>query len=251
MSLISLQGAIRVHDRLVSGKPGKGYFVGNVPEATINLATESESVKESFSGSRLPYGTLETGRSGTLTMSFDEWLVKNMALAMHAVSLATTPVAVVGEVFPTGLVAGDQIRLAHPYVDTDGVVLKDSAVGPATVATTKYKLIGHNRSIVELLDVAGFTQPFKADYEYEAYTSLEAFSQASPEKYVIFDGIDTVANVGVFVELYRVKFAPVSNLGLIHAGKGSLPMSAEVLYDPLNLDSNGKGGFYRYTQKAA
>ncbi len=72
MSLISLQGAIRIGTRLVTGKPGPMYFCGNVPEATINLQSDSETVKESFSGSRLPYGTIDTGQSGTLNMTMNE-----------------------------------------------------------------------------------------------------------------------------------------------------------------------------------
>ncbi len=97
---------------------------------------------------------------------------------------------------------------------------------------------------MELLDVAGYTQPLKGSYTYEAYTSLEAFTTPPPERYVIFDGIDTVSNAPVLVELYRVKFRPVQSLGLIHAGAGALPMVGEVLFDPLNVDANGKGGFF-------
>jgi hypothetical protein len=154
---------------------------------------------------------------------------------------------VTNEIFPTGLVDGDQVRLAHPYASS--LVITDSNATPATVATDKYQLTGHNEAIVEWVDVASFTQPFKAAYTYAGYDSLEVFTSAAPERYVIFDGINTETGDGVLIDIYRVRFAPFENLGMIHPEYGSLPFQGAVLFDLLNADENGKGGFFKYAQK--
>lgn len=248
--LFSLQGYIFIGSRLETGKPGPMFWVGNVPEATLSLAQESETKNESFSGNRLPYGELNTGRSGTFNFTMDEWSPRNAALGLYSTPLEVEGSSATGEAFPEGLVAGDHVRLEHPYASA--LTITDSAVDPVPlVAGTNYRTVGHNESIIEILDVDGFTQPFSAAYTYATYTNLEVFTQKAVERYVVFDGIDTVSGNPVLVDLYRVNINPVENLGLIHAGYGSLPMTASVLYDPLNLDQSAAGGFFKIRQKAA
>ena len=248
MSLMSLQGYVRIGTRLPSGKPGPLYWAGNVPEASLQIAEETTDKIESFTGSRLSYGRLGTSKTGTFTGSFDEWSLKNLALGLYATPLNTVGGNVATEVLPAGLVAGDQVRLDKPYASA--LVITDSAVGPATVLAEDYKLTGHNAAIVEIVDPTGYTQPFKAAYTYAAYDSLEVFSQQAPERYVIFDGINTETGEGVLIDIYRVRFAPFEDVGLIHAEYGSLAFSGAVLFDALNADVNGKGGFFRALQKA-
>lgn len=248
MSLISLQGYIRIGTRLVTGKPGPLYWAGNVPEATLQIAEETTDKNESFSGQRLSYGRLSTAKTGTFQGTFDEWSLKNLALGLYAAPLNTATSSVSDEAFPSALIAGDQIRLARPYASS--LVIEDSAGSPATLtAGTHYRLVGHNASIVEFINVASFTQPFLASYTYAAYDSLEVFTQSAPEKYVVFDGINTETGEGVLIDIYRARFSPFSDLGIIHTEYGGLPFSAAVLFDSLNVDGNGLGGFFRYTQK--
>jgi hypothetical protein len=249
MSLFSLQGYIRIGERLVNGRPGKLFWAGNVPEATISIAEETTDTTESFSGNRLSYGRLSTAKTGTFNLTLDEWSLKNLALGLYSAPLPVVTGSASAEAFPSGLVAGDQVRLAHPYASS--LVITDSAGTPATVAAEHYRLIGHNQSIVEILNVASYMQPFNAAYTYAAYDSLEVFTQAAPERYVVFDGVNTETGDGVLVDLYRVRFSPIQNLGLIHSEYGNLPMTGAVLFDGVNVDSNGKGGFFKIRQKTA
>lgn len=248
--LLSLQGYIYIGSRLTSGKPGPMFWAGNVPEATLSLAQETETKNESFSGNRLPYGQLNTGRSGTFNFTLDEWLIDNLAMGLYGAPLGVNTGSVTDEELPENLVPGDFVRLARPYASS--LTIEDSAGSPATLTEgTHYRLAGHNSSVIEILDVSTLTQPFLASYSYAAYTDLEVFTQSASERYIIFDGINTVDGTPVIVDMYRVNINPISDLGLIHAGYGSLPMSGSVLYDPLNLDGNGKGGFFKVRQKNA
>lgn len=248
MSLFSLQGRIHVGLRLSTGQPGALSWVGNVPEATLSLATETTEKTESFSGQRLPYGRLQTSKSGTFNMTMDEWSLKNLALGLYGASANTATGSVTDEEFPAGLVAGDQIRLDRPYASS--LVIEDSAGSPVTlVAGTNYRLMGHNDSMVEITDPAALTQPFLASYSYAAYDTIGAFSQTSPERYVVFDGINTETGEAVLIDMYRVRFDPISELGLINAEYGSLAMAGSLLFDELNNTGGQEAGFFRLRQR--
>jgi len=249
MSLISLQGYVRIGTRLPNGKPGPMHWAGNVPEATLQIAEETTDKNESFSGQRLSYGRLGTSRSGTFNGTFDEWSLKNLALGLYGTALNTATGSVTDEELPNDLAVGDHVRLDRPYA-SELVITDSTADTPATVDSEHYRLIGHNACIVEILDLASYVQPLKAAYTYAAFDSIEVFTAAAPERYVVFDGINTETGEPVLIDIYRARFAPFADLGLIHQEYGALPFSSAVLFDELNVDANGKGGFFRYTQKA-
>lgn len=248
MSLFSLQGYIKIGKRLPNGKPGPLFWAGNVPEATLDLSVENATKAESFTGGRGPYGKMKTGQTARFTGTFDEWLVPVLALQLHSRSVETDTGTVTGEVFPPGLVVGDQIRLDHPYVSD--LVITDASGTPAEVAEDDFRLVGHNDAVVELLGLGSYEQPFSAAYAHAAYTSLEFFSEQPEEVYVVGDFINTETGASLIIDMYRASFDPVANLGLIHAEYGSLPFGADILLDPLNLDENGRGGYVKMAQKA-
>lgn len=78
MSLISLQGKIWMAERSAQGKALKQTWVGNAPTCELQLATETTNVTESFSGNRLQYGQLDRGKTATINLTLDEWLLPNL-----------------------------------------------------------------------------------------------------------------------------------------------------------------------------
>lgn len=249
MSLFSFQGKVFAGERLSNGKPGKLTWCGNVPACTLQLATESTNKTESFSGNRLQYGRLQRGKTATLNMTFDEWLPENIALAIWASILDVTGGSVTGETFPDGLVAGDRVKLDHPFVSA--LAITDSAGSPVTLPTTDYNLESANAGLIELLDVGALTQPFKAAYTYANRQSFTMFTDAPPERFVLIDGINTETNEPVIVSLYRTKFDPVSDLSFINDEYGSFQLTGSVLYDVVNAADANLGGFGRIDQPSA
>lgn len=248
-NLYSLQGYIRAAIRNANtGKPGPMFWLGNVPEATLEITVETSDKRESFSGNRGLYKRMYTQRGGTFSGSMDEWSLKNLALLLHSTAVQVVAGTATGEVFPSGLAIGDQVMLAHP--NASALVLTDSTGSPVTVDTDDYALVGHNKRIVDILGLGTYVEPLKAAYSYAAYDKLDFFAQEPAEIYVQFDGIDTEYNQPVEIDLFRTQFAPLANFAMINAEFGSLPFSSELLFDPLNLDSNGKGGFARLLAKA-
>lgn len=244
---LSLQGRLEIGARLSNGKPGKMFWAGNVPELTISLEAQTATKNESHTGQRLPASRMPLAKSGTISGSFDQWSAQNLALGLYGAELATVSGSVAAEEFPAGLVVGDHVRLDHPYASA--LVITDSTGSPITVDTDDYRLIGHNAAIVEILGLGAYVQPFKAAYSYAAYRSMQAFTQIANDRYMTFDGINTVTGEGVLIDLYKVQFNPFTNFGLIHQEYGVMPFTAAALFDELNVDSNGDGGFMNIQQK--
>lgn len=243
--LYSLQGYLLAAKRQSSGKPGAAVWVGNVPELTLNMSNTAVDKKESFSGARGLYGRMYTEKGATLSGQFDEWSLRNLALLLHSQHLADAGGSVTGDVFPTGLVAGDIISLDQPYASS--LVISDATdPTPVVVDTDHYEFIGHNQRSVRLLDVTGYTQPFSAAYTAAAYNNIGFFKSAPEEVYLIFDGIDTESGQAVMIDLFRVQFDPLSNLALLNEEYGSLPFNAACMFDAANVTD---GGYARMLSK--
>lgn len=248
-SLFSLQGYLRIATLLDNGSIGPLRWMGNVPEATLALTTEAAEKNESFGGQRLQIGRMPTATAATFNYTLDYWSTPNLALAFNAEEATIAPGSVTGETFPAGLVALDQVRLDHPFVTS--LALTDSAGTPAPVATNKYRLTGHSDSVVELLDVGGYTQPFKAAYSHPEISNLVLFSKLGKAVYLQFDGINTENGKPVLLDLWKVRHNPVSQLSLINNEYGNLPMTTSVLYDTARGIDPALGGFGRMLQRTA
>jgi hypothetical protein len=249
-SLFSLQGYLNIGELLPNGKIGKLRWLGNVPEATVQLSVEAEDKKEDFSGNRNLLDRLQTGTSAVLNYTLDYWSSANMALAFNATAAAIAASTVTGEVFPEGLVAGDLVRLDNPFASS--LVITDSAGTPATlVADTNYRIKGHSANTVEILDPGSFVQPFNGAYSYEAATNLVLFSQLGTAAFLQFDGINTKTGEPVLFEFWKARHDPIKELGLINKQYGNLPMTAALLFDETRALDPLLGGVGRALQKAA
>lgn len=249
MNLFSLQGYVNLAALDASGNIGAMRWVGNVPEATLELDVSEFDKEESFSGSRLLIGTLPGSVKANLNITLDYWSSPNLAQAFQASVAQIAASTASAEAFPAGLVAGDLVRLDHPFVS--GLVITDSAGAPVTVDPADYALEGHSESRVRIIDPAAYTQPFKAAYSYDAAENIVLFSQPSKYVYAQFDGINTETGEPVLIDLWKTRFSPVKSLGLINQEYGNLQLSGKVLYDTTRAGDAALGGFGRMQQKPA
>ena len=248
--LVSLQGYLFLAERTPQGRPDTLFWSGNLDAAQLEMSTEKATKNESFSGGRGLYGSRNTGRSARLTGTFDEWLTKVLALGFQASPLDVAAGSVTGEPLPTGLAVGDFFALDHPYASD--LVITDSAGTPASVPLSHFRKAGHNERTWEVIEpLTTFSQPLSAAYGYEVHEDLEAFTEEPREIYGLFDGINTETDEPWSFDIYKMKFDPFANLGLIHAEYGSLPFGADILVDPQNFNANGRGGYYKLRRKKA
>lgn len=249
-TLFSLQGYLRIGELLPDGSIGKLRWLGNVPEATLALGTESTDKNESFTGKRLQIGRLQTSTTAALNYTMDYWSAANLALAFNSEETDIAASTVTGETFPTALAIGDQVRLDHPFVSS--LVISDSTTPtPLVVAGSNYNLVGHSDSVVEIAGLGSYVQPLKAAYSYAAATNLVLFSKIGRNVYLQFDAVNTVTGDPVLIDLWKVRHDPVSELGLINTEYGALAMTSAVLFDTARSLDASLGGFGRMLQKAA
>ena len=247
--LFSFQGKIWAGDRLSNGKMGKPDWVGNASSLKMAMQTETSEKTESYSGNRLQIGRLQKGKSANLTLTLDEWLPVSLALALWSQKLDVIGASVTGETFQTGLVAGNFVKLDNPYVSS--IVLTDSTGSPLTLAlNTNYTVESVNAGLIKIVNPGAFVQPFKAAYTYAARDNFALFTVASPERYLLLDGINTETGNPVTAELYRCRFDPVTDLDLIHDEYGNFQLNGSVLYDVTNAANSNLGGFGRFTNKS-
>lgn len=245
MSLFSFQGKVYLAERTAQGKPAKLEWVGNAPELTLQLATETTDKTESYTGNRLQIGQLSRGKTATLNLTLDEWTAKNLALALYGKAMEIAGSTVTAEPLPSGLAAGDLVRLEYPFA-SDIVLTADST---PLVLDTDYRIESVPGSVIEILTPQ--TGPVTATYEYESVQSVTMFTETPPERWLFLDGINTENGEPVLVDLYRCKFNPVGDLALITDEYGSLSLSGSVLYDALNARDANLGGYGRSMQKAS
>lgn len=249
MQDFSFQGKVYLGDRLPGGKPGALRWVGDAPVCNVELATESETRRESYSGNRLTSATLQTSTDANITLTLNYFTAENLALGLYGEATTVAGGSATDELLPEGLVAGDVIVLAHG--DVSDLVITDSTGSPVTVSTDDYALDSASGGVVRIIDVATYTQPFKASYDYGGSVDVAMFKAPAPERYLLLDGINTLDGSRVRVELYRVKFNPASNIPLINEGFGQLELTGAALFDSEAALDDELGGFGRFRTPAA
>ncbi|MBN0002400.1 hypothetical protein JTL74_34700, partial [Pseudomonas aeruginosa] len=93
------------------------------------------------------------------------------------------------------------------------------------VLGTDYRIESPTAGLIELLNVTGKTQPFKAADASEVATGYTMFTSPPPERYILLDGINTENQEPVIVTLYRCKFDPVGDLALINDEYGNFQLT--------------------------
>lgn len=238
-----LQGEVFLAERDVSGNPVEPFVsIGDAPVFELNLAVDKLTVRESMSGFRRVALSVITGQDSNITINFRDIKPENAALMLYGVVLEVTGATVTNEAFPAGVLAGGRF-----FLDTRGkissLVITDSAGTPATVTASKYSHDGYG--LVTFLDVAGYTQPFKAAYTSAAFKRVPLLSSPAPERALRLIGRNTAAknSDGSFkriqLDLFRTQFDPAETLALIQDNEvASVPVNGTALEDETKPDTS-------------
>lgn len=249
--LFSPQGVIQVGERnATTGVVTKYMDLGNAPELSVSLSTETEEVKESTTGERLPLARLDKAKSAEISVSLHSFDAKTLAILMRSTVEDVASGTVSSETLPSALVADDIVKLAHPFVSS--VVVTDSAGSTATVSTSDYQVDAEG-GLIRLVDVSGYTQPFKVAYSYAAAENAAMFTGAKKSYELVFSGVNTArSNEPLRVELYKVEFDPAANLPFITNEVGVFELKGSLLIDDTKDASDDTfGQFGRVIRKAA
>jgi hypothetical protein len=249
MAYFAGQGRVYIGQRDSSGNPLAMRWLGNVSELKVSLNVETIEHKESFSGQRLTDLSLIKGKDGEFSCGVEDFSIENLELTLYGQTSSVTSGSVTNEALPTGASAGGIYLLANQFVSS--VVVKDSTGTPATLTEGTHYKVHAEQGAIELLNVTGFTQPFKVDYSYGAAKRLAMFKSAQPEVWLRFDGLNTAdGNKRVIVDLYRVVLNPSKDFSLIGEELQKFDLSGRVLADTTKSDTGPLGLFGRVIQGA-
>lgn len=242
----SFQGKAYLATRDANGKPQGLIWVGDASTLQVALATTTSTRQESYTGNRLEVVRLQTAKTATFTLTLSYFSAQNLGLGLYGDSISVVTGTVTAEALPADLAQGDYVSLDHR--DVSDVVLTDSTTSsPKTlVEGTDYTVDSAPGGIINIIgDLSSYTQPINAAYSYAAAVNVPLFETGVPERYLIFDGINTVDNSRVKARLYRCVFDPAKQLDLISNALGTLELTGSVLYDDLNAADSNFGGFGR------
>jgi hypothetical protein len=248
------QGKVLVGTRNSDGTPGILRWVGNASVFRLAMNEDVVERKESYTGNRLPNRRMTRSRGGELTLTFDEFDVNNMALALLGVTTAVADAAAVTNVTLAGgattAKVGDSLLLPAKNVVAGTVVVRDSTGTPKVlVAGTNYELDAFAGTITLLnLSTGGpYTQPFKADYDPQAVNVIGAFKQLSTEVCVRMDGVNTDDGSRVVVDVFRARLSPSRQMDFINDDYNDFELSGAILADLTRSISSAGGQYYSLT----
>jgi hypothetical protein len=128
------------------------------------------------------------------------------------------------DTLPTGIVVGDRSSLSNQQVW--GVKINGMTEGSHYIVD---KLWG----VIDWLTTP-LNQPVVVDYEHSGNDTLPIITHQGEEFALRYEGINLAENNSpVLVEIYRVKFDPISKMALLskESDLAGLETSAEILYD--------------------
>lgn len=240
------QGKVLVAERNGSGNPLAFRHLGNCSAVALSFETDKFEHKESQSGQRQLDQIILREKRANFSVTMENFTAKNLALAFYGDEATIAASTVTGEVLPT-LAVGDFARLAHQ--DVSSVVVKDSAGSPATlVANTDYRVASAKHGTIEILGLASYTQPFKADYSYAQVANVRGLTAALPERWFRIELLNTADNNrAVLVEVYRVLLDPIAQADLLSDELLQMALTGNALYDSVRADDTQLGPFCHWT----
>jgi hypothetical protein len=245
------QGKVYVGNRNADGTPGRLQWVGNAPVFRLALNEDVVERPESYSGNRLPNRRMTRSRGGELTLTFDEFSVNNMALALLGVNTLVAASAsvtnhVLGGADGANVVVGDTLLL--PRKNVASLTVKDNA-NTSLALNTNYDVDLFAASItIKNLSAGGpYTLPLKADFTPGAVNVQGAFKALSTEVYIRMDGVNTDDGSRVVVDVFRARLSPTRQMDFINDDFNDFELSGAILADLLRSASSPEGQYYSIT----
>lgn len=221
-------------------------FFGNAPSLKMMTEETYEEHMESTSGDNRMDNYYKSGEKNSLELEVDQMEADTLAFLYGGV---VTDVAsgtfTTGspDTLPTGLAAGDIVKLRRGNVTSLALKDSDTPTPADLVAGTHFKVRSAKNGTLEIISVTGLEQPIKAAYSYGAEKVITLMEDESPEIYIVGD-LTNLANQRkpCTADIYRVKLQRPSELVLL-GDKASFKCKGMLLED-LERAAELEGGPY-------
>lgn len=241
------QGRLGIGDRdPVTGAFDNVVYVGNVTSLTTDIAIQKFEHKESMSGDRGIDLTVVQEKNATFKFTAESLKLDLLAIGLYGVNSTVAGGTVVGESHKVK--RGQAIPLRHPKVSA--IVVKKAAATINEATNYDYDAgfgtIYIKATAADLQDDDTVT----VDYTYAGHDKLEAFTvQTPPERYLRFEGLNTVDGSLRLVEIPRAAFDPLTGLEFINEELGSGEFGGNLLPD-LTVSANNVSRYMREKRMA-
>ena len=237
------QGKLLVAERDGSGNPMGFTELGNIPSATLDIEIEKEEHKESQTGQRGVDLTIIKEKKGRMAITLENFDLEVMALGLHGTHAIVAGSSVTDE---NVTAYHDKPQpVVHPMT-ISSVVIQDVTDTTTYVLDTDYTL-DTTYGTITALSTGSITdlEVLHVDYTYAGYTKLDVFTEATPIRWVRFQGVNTTdANNALIVDIYKASFDPITGYELITDEVGQVELAADVLFD--DLRQSGSNYFTQY-----
>lgn len=237
--------------QLVSGVPGAGFDLGEVPAFDINQSAPVLEMKTSRSSDRGVAFRQAQSKAANLSMTLNTITDYTLGLLTSGQWTETAATAAVtGWVAPAALVVGNVIRL--PARNASAVAVKDSTSGtPKTLtAGTNYELdpIAGTIVIKDITAGGAFVQPFKVDYTPGAVSTLGSFKAPDSDYLVLLNGTNAYDGSRVVLEVFKFRFAADGDSKWISEEFGQITLKGSILRDDARSSASAGGQYYSLTK---
>lgn len=237
----------------VTGAPLGFKELGNVPDLSVSVAVTKFEHKESQSGSRAVDLTIVQEKNGTFSMTLESMSLDNLAMAFWGTKTATAA--------GTSVVQADWTAYLGMRTPLDHVGVSNVVAGAFEFGTAENDAASLNGWIDEASgSIHVFTdaeqtakgaaanitdaQVISVTYDHGAQGQVDAFQFTSMIRHLRFEGLNTVDDKAVVIDLFKAQLDPLSDYGLINEELGTLTITGSVLYDDLQP---GDSNFFRQT----
>lgn len=242
------KGKVSLAERDVNGAVSKVLYLGNCPELKISGSSDRVDHFESESGANVRDRSIIKTSQLEMSVTLESVTDDNLALLVWGNKATSAAAAAQSYTFPSGI-ADDETHIVPNGFNMTSAVLKDSAGSPVTVPTSKYT-IDTSFGVIQFLDVASYTQPFKLEFNRGAYASIPFLQTQAPTRFLRFEGLN-LGNPGTnlsqkwLVELYIVQFDLASDISLIGDDFGKFELKGALQQDDTRVANTALGGFGR------
>ena len=226
------QGIMMLATRDANGAAEGFRNVGNVSELTLNIDNTVFEHKESSTGARGIDLRIQQEVNAQVTAVLESITAENLAVAIVGGSTANAASSVVAE----NVTAYEGKTVALEHMDVSNVVVNGSGGTPTHVENTDYTVNPEHGSLNIISSANGGSitdaSTIEVNYDYADYNTVEALTQAAPERWLRFEGLNTAkGNEPVVIDIFRFQADPLNDFPLINDEIAQLTLEGSALLD--------------------
>lgn len=233
----------------INGKAASGFLTGVTAigcansEFSTGFTRSTKKIKETCSGSKLDFAEIETEKAAEVTLTMIDVDKKTLGAALSGTLSAVAGSTVTAEELPT-MAVGETVSLK--YTDVSAVVITDSTGAPLTlVENTDYVVTSAAHGLISFANIGTYVQPFKVAYTYAAQGNIAAFTAASVERGLLYQGINTHDGLKYKLVIPRISFGLDGSINWISSEESPVTLKGSMLYVPEYANDLVQGPFMR------